>query len=67
MCQKMPPKNAKLQHYSLSQQNSVRFCKDFTRNMIFFTPTLLACWYVFTSLNTSRKSGKGGRGGTPLL
>ena len=40
---KMPTKRAKMQHYSLSQQNSIKFVKD-------FTPTLLAHWYFFPSL-----------------
>ena len=46
----MPPKNPKLQHYSLSRQNSVKLCKDFTQDRIFFTPTLFARSYVFASL-----------------
>ena len=45
MCQEMPRKTEN----SLSQQNSVKFCKDFTRDRICFTPTLLARWYVFAS------------------
>ena len=49
ICQKMPPKSAKLCYNSLSQQNSVIFCKDFTPSRIFFTPTLLARWYIFAS------------------
>ena len=49
----MPPKSAKSRHYSLSRQNSVKFCKDFTRDRIFFTQTLFACFYVFTSLLSS--------------
>ena len=52
MCQKMPPKSAILRHYSLSRQNSVTFCKDFTPYRIFFTPTLFARLYVFASLIT---------------
>ena len=55
MCQKMPPKSAKLRHYSLSRQNSVKFWKDFTPDRIFFTPTLLACWYVFAFLQVCRQ------------
>ena len=47
----MPPKSAKLRHYSLSRQNSVKFCKYFTQDRVFFTPTLLACLYVFASLS----------------
>ena len=47
---KSATKSAKLHNYSLSQQNSVRFFKDFTPYRIFFTPTLLAHWYVFASL-----------------
>ena len=31
----LPSKGAKLQHYLLSQQNSVKFCKDFIRDRIF--------------------------------
>ena len=50
VCKKIPPKTAKSQHYSLFRQNSVKFCKDFTQDRIFFTPTLLARWYVFPSL-----------------
>ena len=46
----MPPKSAKLRYYSISRQNSVRFCKDFTPDRICFTPTLLAHLYVFASL-----------------
>ena len=52
----MPPKTVKSRHYSLSLQNSVNFCKDFTRDRIFFTPTLLARWYVFPSLPYSQSS-----------
>ena len=33
--QKIPPKSAKSQHYSLSWQKSVKFGKDFTRDRIF--------------------------------
>ena len=33
----MPPKSAKLRHYLLSRGNSVKFCKDFTRDKIFYT------------------------------
>ena len=51
ICQEMPLKTKKLRHYSLSWQNSKIFCKDFTRDRIFFTPTSLARWYVFASLN----------------
>ena len=29
------------------KKNNVKFCKDFTWDRIFFTPTLLAHWYVF--------------------
>ena len=29
---------------------SVKFCEDFTPDRIFFTPTLLAHWYIFASL-----------------
>ena len=46
MCQKMPPKSAKLRHYSISRQNSVKSCKHITQDRIFFTPVLLARWYV---------------------
>ena len=49
----MPPKSAKSRHYPLSLQNSVKFCKDFNRDRILFTPTLLARWYVLTSLHTA--------------
>ena len=49
---KMPPKSVKLRHYSLYQQNSVKFCKYFTLDRIFFTPKLLARWYKFASLKT---------------
>ena len=48
MCQKMPPKSAKLWHYSLSWQNSVKFCKDFTQNRIFL---LQHCWHIGTFLH----------------
>ena len=51
MCQKMPPKSAKLRNYSLSQQNSVKFSKDFTPDKFFFTPTLLVRWCVLASLS----------------
>ena len=47
---KIPPKSTKLRHYSL-YQNSGKFCKDFTPDRIFFTPTVLARWYVFASLH----------------
>ena len=45
MCQKMPPKIAKLRYYSLSRQNSVTFCKDFTQDKIFLHQH---CWHVGT-------------------
>ena len=32
---KMPSKRANVWHYSSSRQNSVKFCKDFTRDRIF--------------------------------
>ena len=35
--QKMPPKSAKLRHYSLSRQNSVKFCKDLPEIGYFYT------------------------------
>ena len=47
---KMPQKRAKFQHHSLSWQNRVKFCKDFTRDRVFFTQTLFARSYVFASL-----------------
>ena len=37
MCQKNATKSAKLCHYSLSRQNSVKFCKYFTPYRIFYT------------------------------
>ena len=46
----MPPKSAKLQHYSLSRQNSIRFYTDFTWARKKFTQTLFARLYVFASL-----------------
>ena len=52
MCQKMAPKSTKLKHHSLSQQKSIKFCKDLTLERIFFTPTLFAQWHVFPSLDT---------------
>ena len=48
----MPPKSAELRHYSLSRQNSVKFCKDLTQDRIFFAWILFACSNVFASLNT---------------
>ena len=50
MCKEMPPKSAKLRNCYLSQQNNVKFCKDFTPDKIFFTLKLLAPCYVFASL-----------------
>ena len=41
------PKSMKLRHYSLSRQNSLKFCKDFTKDRIFYTNI---GWHVFTSL-----------------
>ena len=46
---KMPPKSAKLRHYSLSQQNSIKFCKKITRDRIFCTRTLFAHSEIFAS------------------
>ena len=37
MCQKMPPKSAKLRQYSLSRQNSIKFGRYFTPDRIFDT------------------------------
>ena len=37
----------------LSRQNSVKFCKG--RKIDFFTPTLLAQWYVFASLSITNE------------
>ena len=37
LCQKMLAKSANTWHYSLSRQNSVKICKDFTRDRIFYT------------------------------
>ena len=49
-------KNAKSLHYSLSQQNSVTFCKDFTRDRIFYTNIVgtLVCFYI-SARGTSKK------------
>ena len=44
----MPPKSVKLRHYSLSWQNSVKFCKDFTPDRIFLHQH---CWHVGTFLH----------------
>ena len=41
----MPPKSAKSRHFSLSRQNSLKFCKDFTRDRIFFL-TDIVCTFV---------------------
>ena len=41
------PKSAKSQHYSLSRQNSVIFCTDFTQARKFFTWTLFMSSYVY--------------------
>ena len=48
LCQEMPPKTEKSRHYSLSQQNSVEFCKDFTRDRIFLHQH---CWHIGTILH----------------
>ena len=41
-------KREKLRHYSLSWQNSVKFCKNFTRDRIFLHQH---CWHVCTFLH----------------
>ena len=47
MCQKMLQKVVKSQHHSLSQQNSEKFCADFTRAKKKITSSLFAQLYVF--------------------
>ena len=58
MCQIMQLKSAKLQHYSFSQQNSVKCSKDFTWEGIFLHQH---CWNVGTFLHLCLSSN--GRGG----
>ena len=51
--QRNATKSAKLRHYSLSWQNSVKFCKDVTRDRIFYMN--IVCMFLccfFPSLTT---------------
>ena len=50
MCKNMPPESAQLHHYSLSQQNSIQFCTDFSQARKKFTWSLFAWLYLFASL-----------------
>ena len=49
---KMPPKSAKLQHYSLSRQNSLKFCKDSTQYRIFLYTNMVCTFVHFSILGT---------------
>ena len=53
---KMTPKSTTLQDDSRSWQNSKKFCRDFTRDRIFFIQTLFAHLYVFASLIISLRN-----------
>ena len=47
-------KSAKAQPYSLSRQNSVKFCTDFTQARTKFISTLFMSSYVFVSLGGAK-------------